>query len=51
MTAIRPEGVSVFSKAMKIASITQPSSNVTIRHGQFHGNSLNRKNTSQATPM
>lgn len=24
---------------------------MTILHGQFHGNSFNRKNTSQAAPM
>jgi hypothetical protein len=37
MTAIRPEGVSVFSSATKTASMKHPSSTVTIRHGQFHG--------------
>jgi hypothetical protein len=35
MTAIRPEGVRVFSSATKTASMKHPNSAVTIRHGLF----------------
>ena len=41
----------MFSRATKTASMKQPSSAVTIRHGRFQGKSLKRKKTSQAAPM